>query len=157
MQKRDLMGMFRGQGATEYLVLLAVVLIVALVSVALLGFFPGMASDARISQSQSYWRGQARPFSILENSITAAGAGTLVLQNVEANGPYTITAIAAGACTNATSTAFAAGETKTMTLASCTAGTAGAVYDISVNITYTTPNSVSSKQYGTKNLIGKYV
>jgi len=30
-----------GQGATEYLVLLAVVLIVALVSVALLGFFPG--------------------------------------------------------------------------------------------------------------------
>ena len=35
----------KAQGATEYLVLLAVVLIVALVSVALLGFFPGMAGD----------------------------------------------------------------------------------------------------------------
>jgi len=48
------MRLFRAQGATEYLVLLAVVLIVALVSVALLGFFPGMASDAQITQSQIY-------------------------------------------------------------------------------------------------------
>ena len=53
----------RAQGATEYLVLLAVVLIVALVSVALLGFFPGMASDAQITQSQIYWRG-AQPIAI---------------------------------------------------------------------------------------------
>ena len=53
------------QGATEYLVLLAVVLIVALVSVALLGFFPGMASDAQITQSQMYWRG-ASPIAIIE-------------------------------------------------------------------------------------------
>jgi len=55
----------RGQGATEYLVLLAVVLIVALVSVALLGFFPGMASDAQITQSKMYWS-SASPISILE-------------------------------------------------------------------------------------------
>jgi len=51
------MRLFHAQGATEYLVLLAVVLIVALVSVALLGFFPGMASDAQITQSQAYWKG----------------------------------------------------------------------------------------------------
>ena len=56
----------RGQGATEYLVLLAVVLIVALVSVALLGFFPGMASDAQITQSQMYWR-SATPIAIVES------------------------------------------------------------------------------------------
>jgi len=54
------------QGATEYLVLLAVVLIVALVSVALLGFFPGMASDAQLTQSQAYWR-SASPISIVES------------------------------------------------------------------------------------------
>ena len=54
-----------GQGATEYLVLLAVVLIVALVSVALLGFFPGMASDAQITQSKAYWQ-SAQPISITE-------------------------------------------------------------------------------------------
>jgi len=54
-----------GQGATEYLVLLAVVLIVALVSVALLGFFPGMASDAQLTQTKSYWA-SAQPISIVE-------------------------------------------------------------------------------------------
>jgi len=158
------MGIFRGQGATEYLVLLAVVLIVALVSVALLGFFPGMASDARISQSQSYWRGQARPFSILESSCSASGATcTLVLQNVEANGPYTITAsgLAVGAClANATAAAFSAGETKRIDMGTCgtVAAQAGSVYDLSVNITYSTPNGITGvKQYGTKNLIGKYV
>ena len=56
----------RAQGATEYLVLLAVVLIVALVSVALLGFFPGMAADAQITQSQMYWQ-SAAPISIIES------------------------------------------------------------------------------------------
>ncbi|MFA4983646.1 MAG: hypothetical protein WC588_05545, partial [Candidatus Micrarchaeia archaeon] len=59
-----------GQGATEYLVLLAVVLIVALVSVALLGFFPGMASDAQITQSQMYWR-SATPVAIVESAARA--------------------------------------------------------------------------------------
>ena len=153
------MGIFKGQGATEYLVLLAVVLIVALVSVALLGFFPGMAADARITQSQSYWRGQARPFAILENSCSAATCN-LVLQNMEANGPYTITAsgLGVGTCTaNTTAATFAAGETKTIGMAGCTSGTSGAVYDLNVTISYTTPNSVTSKQYGTKNMIGKYV
>jgi len=53
------------------LVLLAVVLIVALVSVALLGFFPGMASDAQLTQSQTYWR-SASPISITETDATLA-------------------------------------------------------------------------------------
>jgi len=47
------------------LVLLAVVLIVALVSVALLGFFPGMASDAQIAQSKAYWS-SASPIAITD-------------------------------------------------------------------------------------------
>ena len=55
----------RGQGATEYLVLLAVVLIIALVAIMLLGYFPGMATDAKITQSSAYWRGEARPFACL--------------------------------------------------------------------------------------------
>jgi len=56
---------FVGQGATEYLVLLAVVLIVALVSVALLGFFPGMASDAQVTQSRAYWQSM-QPIAVTE-------------------------------------------------------------------------------------------
>ena len=63
----------RAQGATEYLVLLAVVLIVALVSVALLGFFPGMASDAQMTQSQMYWK-SAQPIAILEGGARSHAA-----------------------------------------------------------------------------------
>jgi len=62
-----------GQGATEYLVLLAVVLIVALVSVSLLGFFPGMASDAQITQSQIYWK-SASPIAIVETDAATDDA-----------------------------------------------------------------------------------
>ena len=50
----------KGQGATEYLVLLAVVLIVAMVAIALLGFFPGLSYDAKKSESDSYWRSASR-------------------------------------------------------------------------------------------------
>jgi len=78
----------RAQGATEYLVLLAVVLIVALVSVALLGFFPGMASDAQITQSQMYWQ-SATPISIAESAARASVADGitypyLLLRNIGA-------------------------------------------------------------------------
>ena len=84
----------RAQGATEYLVLLAVVLIVALVSVALLGFFPGITSDAQLTQSQTYWR-SATPIAITElaawgttNVPTGRGLMYMRLRN---NGNYQIT------------------------------------------------------------------
>ncbi len=67
--------LLQGQGATEYLVLLAVVLIVALVSVALLGFFPGMASDAQETQSKTYWAG-ASPIAITEMAAMAYSASS---------------------------------------------------------------------------------
>ena len=86
-------GCHKGQGATEYLVLLAVVLIVALVSVALLGFFPGMASDAQATQSQIYWQ-SASPIAITEwgaNARTLGGAEyTYPYIRVKNNGAYPI-------------------------------------------------------------------
>ena len=65
--------MVKAQGATEYLVLLAVVLIVALESVALLGFFPGMASDSQVTQSKMYWQ-SATPIAIIESDATTNSA-----------------------------------------------------------------------------------
>jgi hypothetical protein len=82
----------RGQGATEYLVLLAVVLIVALVSVALLGFFPGMASDAQETQSKTYWQ-SASPIAITEWGARYANGGvspgyTHVYMKIRNTGAY---------------------------------------------------------------------
>ena len=154
----------KGQGATEYLVLLAVVLIIALVSIALLGFFPGLASDARITQSTSYWRGEAGPFAILAPSINAVtGVASIILQNNDATGTFTMTNFTLGNTSNATLTSvtFAPGETRTITLnASPAVGTTldpGMIYDLAVNITYRSPNGVTGRQYGAKNLVGKYV
>ena len=63
----------KAQGATEYLVLLAVVLIIALVAIALLGFFPGTANDAQIAESQIYWQ-SASPVAIIETAAQARTA-----------------------------------------------------------------------------------
>jgi len=81
----------RAQGATEYLVLLAVVLIVALVSVALLGFFPGMASDAQVTQSQMYWK-SASPVAAVETAARASidSGVTYLYLRVRNNGNYPI-------------------------------------------------------------------
>jgi len=165
---RDYMGIFRGQGATEYLVLLAVVLIVALVSVALLGFFPGMANDSKITQSDAYWRGVARPFAIIDFAINATnvtnasnpGGANLVIQNKEASGQYTITNILIGTVnsTGLAPTAFSPGETKNIIIPTGFGpNTVGAVYDYNVTISYNTSSNIPSKQYGTKNLVDKYV
>jgi len=80
------------QGATEYLVLLAVVLIVALVSVALLGFFPGMASDAQETQSKTYWA-SASPIAVVEwaaHSEVAVGGYTYPYLRIRNTGMYPI-------------------------------------------------------------------
>ncbi|MFA6328418.1 MAG: hypothetical protein WCY41_03155 [Candidatus Micrarchaeia archaeon] len=118
---------YRAQGATEYLVLLAVVLIVALVSVALLGFFPGMASDAQITQSQIYWR-SATPIAIVETGARAASfdAATypyLLLRNTGMY-PIRITGIIGGDGSKATTFYTSTNNT------ACTPATAGS-YSIS--------------------------
>jgi len=146
----------KGQGATEYLVLLAVVLIIALVSIMLLGYFPGMATDAKITQSAAYWRGEARPFAITEAAINASGHGTFLLQNMEANGPFYLTTFQVGSYNNSSNISFSAGESKTVVVSNMGNNTAGSIFDLAVTFTYTTPNGQANKQFGTKNIVGKY-
>ncbi|MEK7253153.1 MAG: hypothetical protein AAB316_00280, partial [Bacteroidota bacterium] len=87
------------------------------------------------------------------------GQMTLIIQNNDATGTFTVSNISIGAGANSTSTSFAPGESKTVTVSNVTAAsqTSGAVYDLQVNITYTTPNGISGKQYGAKNLVGKFI
>ena len=89
----------RGQGATEYLVLLAVVLIIALVSIALLGFFPELSSDTKLVQSQTYWEA-ALPFSVIESKAynmyspgytpPSTGKGAMFYVRIRNTGAYTV-------------------------------------------------------------------
>ena len=83
----------RAQGATEYLVLLAVVLVIALVAIALLGFFPGMAGDAQETQSKMYWQ-SATPIAITEwgaRTVNTESEHTVVYMRIRNTGNYQIT------------------------------------------------------------------
>ncbi|MFA6490213.1 MAG: hypothetical protein WCT52_06090 [Candidatus Micrarchaeia archaeon] len=152
----------KGQGATEYLVLLAVVLIIALVSIALLGFFPSLAIDARVTQANLYWRGEARPFAITDYTFAATGGnGTIIMQNTDAGGSMRVDNISITSCAGINATFIvASGDTRTVTLTGCpsTDLTAGSVYDYNVSISYTTNggSGIGTRQIGTKGLVGKY-
>jgi len=160
----------KGQGATEYLVLLAVVLIVAMVAIALLGFFPGLAGDAKIAQSDAYWRGTSRPFAILEHSMSSSSSNlTLVIQNVDADQREITQLSMGGSGLSGTSNSsdpasdfystskrfFSSGEKKTIYMdmgANCTSGNS---YELYVNFTYNTGSITGLKQFGEKTLVGR--
>ncbi|MEM2138219.1 MAG: hypothetical protein QW568_03980 [Candidatus Anstonellaceae archaeon] len=115
-----------GQGATEYLVLLAVVLIIALVGIVLLGFFPGTASDNLLTANQMYWK-SASPIAIVESSASL-GASTnttpyLRVKNI-AGYPVRITGVIGSDGSKATT--FYSGTT----VATCNTPAAGS-YNIS--------------------------
>ena len=154
----------KGQGATEYLVLLAVVLIVAMVAIALLGFFPGLAGDAKKAQSDQYWRGEARPFAIVEHAEGSSSTNiTLVLQNVDAEQRVLSNVSIGGSGMNgsyepsATEAFFSAGEKRTFQVPLSSNCTSGATYEYFVNFTFANSDGsiANQKQYGTKTLIGK--
>ena len=152
----------KGQGATEYLVLLAVVLIIALVSISLLGFFPSMATDAKMTQSSTYWRGEARPLGIFEQSFNTSGNGSVVLVNNEASGLIVVTNMSFTSPNGqvrylaGVPLSIAPGDQAVGTVANASSGIAGAAYQFNVVIQYTLPNSVQATEYGTQPLIGKY-
>jgi hypothetical protein len=79
----------RGQGSTEYLVLLAVVLIIALVSLALLSFFPGISLDAKLTQSKTYWS-SASPIAIVDWTAVYAYSYTRPYLRIKNTGAYPI-------------------------------------------------------------------
>ena len=151
----------KGQGATEYLVLLAVVLIVAMVAIALLGFFPGMSYDAKKSEADSYWQ-SARPFEIRQHA-QAGDNLTLVVSNVASDQlELTNLSVAGGGAVGSVdpSLYLSGGQTASISLlgmnASCPSS--GTVYEYSINFTYdgTGDNAIAGqKQYGAKTIIGK--
>ncbi len=82
----------RAQGAAEYLVLMAIVLVIALILLVLLMGIPAGHGDVSDTQSKAYWGGVAWPFSIGDNvqvngtfmfSLANRGTERLVLRKVQ--------------------------------------------------------------------------
>ena len=149
-----------GQGATEYLVLLAIVLVICLVTVSLLNFFPVFSADARMTESQYYWKA-AKPIQILDSSQNPY---TNTLSIVVNNGQseqlriLDITVDGNGAIgRNNTTTFLAGGEKKVVRIAmvgdTCVEGSR---YEYDIILTYQNQDgTLINKEYGDKKLVGK--
>src|SRR3989338_9758441 len=125
----------KAQVSTEYLVILAVVLVIALVVVYLVSQGTSLGGGIVDSQSQAYWKGVG-PLAI--NNFRASGTGLqLEIQN-NAQETVTMTALSgAGLTKYTTNTTFAPGQTNTVTVTlAATCGAAGTRYSYG-NVTFT--------------------
>jgi len=83
------------QGATEYLVILAVVLVIGLLVVGLLGGFSGTAADTQNTQNEMYWQTRT-PIAIMggkADNLTWSDSAYIILKN---NGKYPLELLAIG-------------------------------------------------------------
>lgn len=145
----------KGQVSTEYLVILAVVLVIALVVVYLVGGFSGLGAGSLETQSKNYW-GSTSPFAITGFKASSTDLD-LEMSNNDLD-ELTITDITVdGSSIYSNATSFTSGETKVVSGSMPTScGTAGTpfTYD-NVVITYNKGSITGLKQAGTKPLVGK--
>ncbi len=155
----------KGQGSTEYLVILAVVLVVALIVIGLLGQFTEFGTSGLEQQSKSYWQ-SASPFSIQNAKINSSEV-KLEVKNMLSQrlnltdikfGDTVATATTINA-TGASGTIFNAGEIKVLTSVGyaipggCELGN---IYQINtVLFTYNAGSITGQTQVGAKPLYGR--
>ncbi len=145
----------KGQVSTEYLIILAVVLVVALVVVFLVGGFAGLGAASLETQSKNHWAGTS-PFSI--KTFKASGTSMELEMTNNDLERLTLTDVSFGNTSIfSTATVFDSGETIAITgtlAADC--GSAGDPYQYpDVIITYTKGGVTDLKQVGAKPLVGK--
>lgn len=159
----------KGQGSSEYLVILAVVLIVALIAIALVGGLPSIGAESKITQSQNYWRSAVRPFIVPEHSQINS-TFYITLSNVEID-RYQITNISLSQVQGGTSSlvgnltgtpvATMAGNAKktfSFNVATPCNETTNDEYEYWLSVQYTSTNIASPRaEIGTRPLIGRCV
>ncbi len=149
----------KGQGSTEYLVILAVVLVVALIVIGLLGQFTGFSGAGLEQQSKAYWQG-TQPFALQSVKITDTTiqlqmenrlATKINLTNITFDGQPINTTL--------NNVSFAAGEVRVVTggqNSPCTDLKPGDTYQVNkVIFTYTSGDASGLTQSGDKTLYGK--
>ncbi|MFH2105910.1 MAG: hypothetical protein ABII22_01505 [Candidatus Micrarchaeota archaeon] len=144
----------KGQISTEYLVILAVVLVIALVVVYILSQSVAGVSGTIEKTNQAYWAGQS-PIAV--TGYTASGVALkLTLKNVDAQ-KLTVTSIAgSGISTLSQNVTFEIGEEKEVALALdsiCIPATPFEYKDIT--FTYAKGTSTGLVESGAKSVMGK--
>ncbi|HZX34136.1 MAG TPA: hypothetical protein VFF09_02030 [archaeon] len=142
----------KGQGTTEYLIILAVIIVVALVVAGVMGWFPGAATAITEQQSKAYWQSTS-PLAVTGWDISSANTD-LVLRN-QTTDRIEVTEVAlSGTAVGITDANIVAGSQATFggTGVTCTTGQA---YQYNVVITYNVENGLQgAKLTGQKPLVG---
>lgn len=149
----------KGQATIEYLVLLSVAIIIALVIFGFMGFVPGFAGSLRERQTRMYW-GSMWPLSIKDyrgSNSTSYGL-TLLIQNV---GDSKITIDNINASGNGTTITgdktLLPGEQKQFNVTNTVCGPVGSNFEFdNVFITYDVSGGIQNQvELGDRPLIGK--
>ncbi len=142
--------MKRGQAATEYMIILAVVIIIALIVVGVMGGIPGIGSGAKTKASAAYW--SQADIAIVAYSVTSASPQTMTLKlRNNLRSTITITNVSyaispsSSAIRELTNTTYvtAPGQTITITVTSTTSsGITSICTTTSVGNSWSTPLSI---------------
>ena len=148
----------RGQGTTEYLIILAVVIVIALIVVGVMGWIPGLGTGITESQSKAYWQSTS-PFAITTYQMTNGVEPVIVARNNTSQSlSITGMTINSVAYTTAADANFTGGQEISVTLTDNTVScTVGNPYSYEVEINYTKSvggTTVDLTQIGTKPMVG---
>ncbi|PIT84627.1 hypothetical protein COU37_02405 [Candidatus Micrarchaeota archaeon CG10_big_fil_rev_8_21_14_0_10_45_29] len=155
----------KGQGAAEYLILLAVVLIVGIVAIALLGGFAGLGGGAMESESKQYWTGSVRPFTVPDYA-QINDTFYITFRNMEAENlrimNFTLTSALGTETYNNTALSLKGGSQKTVQDFNLTSthwcdSDAYDYFEYDLKITYQSNSGVTKTQIGAKPLVGNCV
>ncbi|MEM4218600.1 MAG: hypothetical protein QXO35_00955 [Candidatus Micrarchaeia archaeon] len=147
-------GKKKGQATIEYLVLLAVAIIIALVIFAFMGWIPGFAGSLKERQVKLYWSSQY-PIQIREYKYSSDGNLSLQIQNV-ADYKITITGINTSVNSSTGNFAVLPGESKIVSFTINPGCTTGNPYELSgVKINYNIENGLQNMvEAGDRPLVG---
>ncbi len=145
----------KGQGATEYLIILAVVVIIALIVVSVLGGIPGIGKSSTKQASQAYWT--TTDIGISEYYLSAATDSLVLTLRNNQDSTITINNVSVAGIVNASATMILSpGQTGVTSIAKTCASTGDPFEFDNVLIKYT--DSSTSADYtfaGTVSLSGE--
>ena len=142
----------KGQGTTEYLIILAVIIVVALVVAGIMGFFPGLGTGISESQSRAYWQ-STTPLAITQYEVDNAGTD-FVIRNQTTDKIEVEEITLDGTAVSVTDANIAAGSQATFSGSGKTC-TSGQAYQYNVVITYSVDRGLQNARLtGNKALVG---
>ena len=121
----------KAQGATEYIIIVGIVIVIALIVVVALGGIPGIGKGATGRASASYWA--TADVAITDYAVSASGSDTIIVKNNLRNTIVLNNVVVNSVDLESSTTTLAPGGSTTYTgaVADCTAGQSFS-YDASI-------------------------